>query len=188
MEALKWIIQVFLFPMELLAAALLYTHSRKPRDTSKATGVLCMLLFILLTMWNHTLPVFCPLRLCMGSRWDWSGCIFRSGSSMRYYDITFTYATQYLAYQLANIIQQTFGLEELVQMVLIHLPVYAVVYYVAKRVFAPTAAGSSASRTPARLMPVLIFRYDLLWSRDEKRFTGDLSGTRRPHRSHRRTG
>ena len=137
MEALKWIIQVFLFPMELLAAALLYTHSRKPRDTSKATGVLCMLLFILLTMWNHTLPVFCPLRLCMGSRWDWSGCIFRSGSSMRYYDITFTYATQHLAYQLANIIQQTFGLEELVQMVLIHLPVYAVVYYVAKRVFAP---------------------------------------------------
>lgn len=58
MATLQWIIQVFLFPMELLAAALLYTHSRKPRTTSKAAGVLCIALFILLSMWSNTLPLF----------------------------------------------------------------------------------------------------------------------------------
>lgn len=128
MATLQWIIQVFLFPMELLAAALLYTHSRKPRTTSKAAGVLCIALFILLSMWSNTLPLFWSFAAIYGIALVLEWMYFQVSILNAVYDITFTYATQHLAFQLANIIQQAFGFEGRVQMVLIHLPVYAVIY------------------------------------------------------------
>lgn len=87
MATLQWIIQVFLFPMELLAAALLYTHSRKPRTTSKAAGVLCIALFILLSMWSNTLPLFWSFAAIYGIalvlEWMFSGQHPQRG--IRYY-------------------------------------------------------------------------------------------------------
>lgn len=161
MATLQWIIQVFLFPMELLAAALLYTHSRKPRTTSNAAGVLCIALFILLSMWSNTLPLFWSFAAIYGIALVLEWMYFQVSILNAVYDITFTYATQHLAFQLANIIQQAFGFEGHVQMVLIHLPVYAVIYYVAKRAFAP-AVQDMERFMPDKVQPVIAMTLMLL--------------------------
>jgi len=131
------LVEMFLFPIELLLAALIYVRSRQRQTGASFKITTGAAVYLLLAAVSHYLPNFLQFAAVYGLTVVLELWCMQVKPISAIFDITCAYATQHLAYQLANIAASFWGLNSILQTAPLQLPFLAAVYLAAAKLIAP---------------------------------------------------